>query len=143
MMARVFAAGIHQPEEAIAMVEKAIAMYKKEGRAKTFAAISRLDGPFTDRELFTVVLDAKGVVLAHGAFHKLLGVNIMNVQDSDGNEPVVPMYKIAKGKGRGWVYYRWPNPMTMKPEPKATYVQAHDGLIFFCGFNTTVLGSTK
>jgi signal transduction histidine kinase len=137
------AAGIHKPEEAIAMVEKAIAYYKANGRAKAFEQINRLRGPFTDRELFTVVLDAKGVVLAHGAFHNLLGVNLMDIRDSDGNFPVSPMYKVVKEKGSGWVFYRWPNAMTKMLEPKATYVQGYDGLIFFCGYNTTQLGSFK
>ncbi|MBX9868292.1 MAG: hypothetical protein K2X63_00700, partial [Burkholderiaceae bacterium] len=44
-------------EEAVAMVKKAVAFYKKNGREKSLAAFSDQSGQFRDRELFLIVLD--------------------------------------------------------------------------------------
>src|SRR5215212_2243070 len=56
--------------EATAMVDKAIAHIKKAGRDKAFADFNNKSGPFTDRDLYVVVYDMKGKVIAHGATEK-------------------------------------------------------------------------
>ncbi|MGZ5102481.1 MAG: cache domain-containing protein, partial [Usitatibacter sp.] len=57
--------------EATAMVEKAITHIKKVGREKAYADINNPKGQFTDRDLYVVVYDLKGKVLAHGANPKM------------------------------------------------------------------------
>src|SRR5258708_20129441 len=55
--------------EATAMVDKAIAHIKKAGREKAFADFNNKSGPFVDRDLYVVVYDMKGKVLAHPPTH--------------------------------------------------------------------------
>src|SRR5450631_338384 len=70
--------------EATAMVQKAIAHIKKAGREKAFADFDNKSGPFTDRDLYVVVYDMKGKVLAHGANDKMIGKDVIELRDSDG-----------------------------------------------------------
>lgn len=130
-------ADLNKPEEAVAMVKKAITHYQKFGKEKTLAEVSKLKGPFVDKEMFTVIMDAKGVVLAHGFEHKMIGKNIMEMRDHEGTAMVKDMFRITKDKNSGWTHYKFPNPMTKAIEPKSTYVEKFDGLMFFCGIHTS------
>jgi cytochrome c len=129
------AADLNTPEEAIAMVKKAVAHYKKFGHEKTLMEVSKLKGPFVDKEMFTVIMDAKGVVLAHGFFHKMIGKNIMDMQDHEGTYMVRRMYDVVNTKGAGWVNYKFPNPMTKVIEQKMSYVEKVGDVIIFCGIH--------
>ena len=132
-----YAADLHRPEEAVAMVKNAINYYKQAGKEKAFAEVSKTDGKFVDKELFVVIMDKNGVVLAHGFYHKMIGTNISDVRDQNGVMPVQEIFKVAKSAGKGWAYYVWPNRLSRVPEPKASYVEIYDGLIFFCGIHYT------
>ena len=70
--------------EAIAMVDRAIAHIKKAGREKAFADFSDQKGSFIDRDLYVVVYDMKGKVLAHGANAKMIGKDVIDLRDVDG-----------------------------------------------------------
>ena len=39
----------------------------------------------------------------------------------------------AKGKGKGWVDYKYPNPTTNKNQQKSSFLEFYDGLIIGCG----------
>jgi signal transduction histidine kinase len=131
------AADLNKPEEAVAMVKKAIAYYQQHGRAATFDQINKLDGPFVNKEMFTFVLDANGTVLAHGHYHKMIGQNILNLRDVDGVQMVKGFFETVRTKGAGWVHYKFPNPITKVIEPKSTYVESVDGLLILCGLHTS------
>lgn len=130
-------ADLNTPEEAVDTVKRAIAYYKANGRAKAFEEINKVDGQFVGKEMFTVVLDKNGVVLAHGYYHKMIGQNIMKLRDIDGVEMVKGMFEIVRTKGSGWVYYRFPNPRTKVVEPKMSYVEKVDDLLIFCGLHVS------
>jgi cytochrome c len=121
--------------EATAMVQKAIAHIKKVGREKAFADFDNKSGPFNDRDLYVVVYDMKGKVLAHGANDKLIGKNVLELRDSDGKyfvkERVEMMSKSPDAKG--WQDYKFMNPVTRQIEPKSMYLQRHEDLIVGCG----------
>src|SRR5882757_7350810 len=70
--------------EATAMVQKAIAHIKKVGREKAFADFNNKSGAFTDRDLYVVVYDMTGKVLAHGANEKMIGKDVIDLRDNDG-----------------------------------------------------------
>ncbi len=63
-------------EEAIALVKLAVADYKANGKEKAFAAISEPKGKYRDRELFVVVLDNTGVVLAQRGLQGKAGAGL-------------------------------------------------------------------
>jgi cytochrome c len=123
-------------EEAVAMVKKAVAFYKENGKEVAFAAFSDQTGKFRDRELFLIVLDAKGNTLAHGALKKMIGANIMDLKDVNGVMIIRSFYKAVEKTGSGWSEpYVFINPAVQKMEPKLTYVEKIDDILIACGYH--------
>ena len=121
------------PEQAQAMVKKAIAYYKVNGKEKTFTAVNDTAGPFNEKDLYVVMYDLNGVVLAHGANKKLVGKNIMDMQDVDGVMVMKEQLLAGKGKNGGWVNYKWPHPITKNLTAKSMYNEVIDDVMFACG----------
>lgn len=121
--------------EATAMVEKAIVHIKKAGREKAFADINNPKGQFTDRDLYVVVYDLKGKVLAHGANVKMIGKDLIDLRDNDGKyfvkEHVEMMSKSPNAKG--WQDYKFMNPVSRAIEPKSMYLQRFEDVMVGCG----------
>jgi cytochrome c len=111
-------------EEAVAMVKRAQAMFKKEGAAVTFKAV---DDPsnkdFHDRDLYVFIYTLQGECVAHGATPALIGKNLMGMKDQNGRYFFKDMVDIAKASGSGWVDYKWPNPITAKIQDKSAYIE--------------------
>ncbi len=126
-----FAAGT--ANEAKGLVEKAVAHIKSEGKEKAFAEFSNNKGKFVEKDLYIFVVDFKGLTLAHGGNSKLVGKDMNDLKDADGQFFIRKMIEVAKTKGTGWVDYKWVNPVTNKIEPKSTYVQKHDDYFVGCG----------
>jgi cytochrome c len=125
-------------EEAVAMVKKAVAFYKANGREKSLVAFSDQAGQFRDRELFLIVLDPKGVAVAHTALKKMIGANIMELKDMNGVMIIRSFYKAVEKTGSGWSdEYIFINPATQQMEPKKTYVEKIDDLLIACGYHYT------
>lgn len=123
-------------EEAVAMVKKAVAFYKANGKEKSFEAMSDPKGQFRDRDLFIIVLNNKGEVLAHPVMKKMIGANIMDIRDVDGVYMTRSFYKTVEKTGSGWSEkYKFMNPAAQKMEPKLTYVEKHDDMLFACGYH--------
>ena len=121
--------------EATAMVEKAIAHIKKAGRDKAFADFNNKSGPFTDRDLYVVVYDMKGKVLAHGANEKMIGKDLIDLRDSDGKYFVKERVDMmSKGPtAKGWQDYKFMNPVSRQIEQKSMFIHRFEDLIVGCG----------
>jgi cytochrome c len=121
--------------EAQAMVAKAIAEIKKNGREKAFAEINDPKGKFVDRDLYVVVYDMKGKVLAHGANAKMIGKDLIDLRDNDGKYFVKERVEMmSKGPdAKGWQDYKFMNPVSRQIEPKAMFLQRYEDLIVGCG----------
>jgi len=121
--------------EATAMVEKAIAYIKKNGREKAFAEFNNAQGQFTDRDLYVVVYDMKGKVLSHGANPKMIGKDVIDLRDVDGKYFVKERVEMmSKGpNAKGWQDYKFMNPVSRQIEPKSMYLQRMDDMIVGCG----------
>ena len=120
-------------DEAVALVKKAIAYIKANGRDKAFAEFSNPTGGFKDRDLYIMVYDMSGNNKAHGANAKLIGKNLAEIKDADGKYIVKSFIETASGKGKGWVDYKWPNPVSTAVEPKSTYVEKYEDILVGCG----------
>ena len=122
-------------KEAIAMVEKAVAHIKKVGKDKAFADFNNKSGAFTDRDLYVVVYDMKGKVLAHGANDKMIGRDVIELRDTDGKYFVKERVEMmSKGPAaKGWQDYKFMNPVSKQIEPKQMYLQRHEDMIIGCG----------
>jgi signal transduction histidine kinase len=127
----VWAAGTK--EQAEAMVKKAIAFYKANGKEKAFAEISNTKGKFVKGELYVFVYDMNGKCVAHGFNNKLIGVDLIEMRDPDNTFFVKERIKLVKEKGKGWQDYKYTNPTTKKMESKTAYVEKIDNYVFGCG----------
>jgi signal transduction histidine kinase len=110
--------------EAVAMVKRVQAEFKKDGAKATFKAVDdKSNKSFHDRDLYPFIYNLKGVCVAHGAKIVLVGKNLMDLKDPDGKYLIRDMVALAKGTGHGWVDYKWPNPITNKIEDKSSYIE--------------------
>ena len=113
-------------DEAVAMVQKAVAPIKSEGREKAYAEISNPSGKFIDRDLYIVVYGLDGVVLAHGANASRVGTNQIDDKDPDGKAFVRERVELAKESPSFWQSHKFMNPVTKKVEPKQMYCERLD-----------------
>lgn len=121
-------------DQAVAMVKKAVAMIKADGKEKAYAAISDpANTTFHDRDLYIFVYDLNGVAVAHGNNPKMVGKPLIGLKDNEGKPLIKEMVDVAKSKGSGWVDYKWPNPVTKNVESKASYVEKVDDVLVGSG----------
>lgn len=123
------------PAEAEALVKEAIAFAKASGKDAAIKEITKIGGKFHrhNGELYVFIYDMDGKVVAHGQGAGKIGVNQMNAKDPDGVEFVKDRIKLAKAKGKGWHDYQYINPTTMKRQPKTSYIEVWNNLIFGAG----------
>lgn len=124
------------PEEAKAMVQKAIAMAKEKGLDETYKAIRDKHGPFYKGELYVFVSDINTMVMVvHPEKPVLEGKSQAGMKDVNGKLFYQELVSVAKEKGSGWVDYYWTKPGEKVPTLKTTYVERVPGtdLFFGCG----------
>jgi len=106
-------------QEAQMMAEKATAFLNENGIEKSIAAFHAPGAPWHDRDLYVFVFDKDGMTIAHGAKATLVGRNLTKMRDVDGKLFLKEIVSVAD---KGWVEYKWQNPISNKVEQKATYV---------------------
>ena len=123
------------PAETTALVKEAIAYAKASGKEAAFKEITKIGGRFHKHagELYVFVYDMDGKVVAHGQGASKVGVNQANAKDPEGREYIKERLALAKSKGKGWHDYIYQNPVTQKREPKTSYIEVHENLIFGAG----------
>jgi cytochrome c len=120
------------PDEAQAMVKKALAHYKKVGREKSMPEFCRKDGPFVNRDLYVTVIAMDGLELAH-INPKTVGKNMLDLRDADGKYFIKERLDAAKGASSGWQEFQFYNPATRQIERKTAYWERVDDLVFASG----------
>ena len=120
-------------DEAVAMVKKAVAYLKQNGPEKSLAEFNKTEGQFVSGELYVVVLDMNGVLLADGNKPKLVGKALIDVKDVNGKAFVRDELEIARSKGAGWVDFVWFNPTTKAMAPRSSYFEKVGELIVLTG----------
>jgi cytochrome c len=124
MVAMAAADGNHTPEQAKALVQKAVEYLKREGKEKALAVSSDPNGEFVDGDLYLIVFDAvdgKLTMLAHGVNKALIGKPSIDVRDANGkafNRETLAALATADDY---WVTYVWANPITKKIAQKKSY----------------------
>jgi cytochrome c len=111
-------------KDAIAIVQKAAAFMKANGKEKLIQAVNAKDPAFSQGELYVAVRDQKGINLAHGANPTLVGKDLVDVPDANGKLFRREILELAKIKGKGWVDYVYRNPANGKMEHKTTYIMS-------------------
>lgn len=119
-------------KEAEAMVVKTVSDYKAN-RAKTLEEITAKNPRYVDRDLYAVVYDMTGKVLAHGANNKMVGKDLIDLKDPDGKEFVRERVALAKSQGKFWQDYKFTDPVTRKLLPKEAYCEKVEDAIICAG----------
>lgn len=109
-------------EEAIAMVEKAVAYFDEHGAEAFFAKVNSQHEDFYYKDLYVFVDDFDGINLAHGAKPHIVGADHGKIKDQTGKYLVQEMIALAKTGETGWVDYKWPDPKTNKIADKTSYI---------------------
>lgn len=120
-------------DDAVALVKKAVAYVKQNGKDKALDEFNNPKGQFINGELYVVVLDMNGLLLADGTKPKLVGKSLLEIKDVNGKQFVREEVELAKSKGKGWVDFEWLNPVTKAMEPRSTYFERADDLIVLTG----------
>src|ERR1700730_16309926 len=120
-------------DEVVAVVKKAVAYYKANGKDKALAEFNNKDGQFAKGEDYVDVHDINGVCVAHPLSPAKVGLNHLDQSASAGKFYVKELVDAAKQKPSGWIDYVMKNPTTGKLQNKLAYWEVHDGLIFKAG----------
>jgi hypothetical protein len=120
-------------DDAIAMVKKATTFIKEQGPDKAYPEISNKAGRFIDRDLYVVVYQLDGKVLAHGSNEKFVGKDMLDAQDVDGKLYVKERVELAGKQASFWQDYKFVNPVSKKVEPKQMYCEKLDNTAVCAG----------
>ena len=108
------------PDEARAMLEKAVEHYNSAGRDAALADFTSKKPPFYDRDLYVACIGPGDIIVANGGFPNLVGTSTNSWKDADGH-PLGKATSDAINRGEDTIKYRWYNPVTGKIEPKTFF----------------------
>lgn len=120
-------------DEAVAMVKQAVAFIKDQGAEKAYPEINNKASKFHDRDLYVVVYQLDGKVLAHGSNEKFIGKDLIDAQDVDGKLYVKERVELAVKQPTFWQDYKFVNPVSKKVEPKEMYCEKLDNTAVCAG----------
>lgn len=120
------------PEEAQALVARAIDLADRLGIEVALAAFNARDPRFVDRDLYIFVIGTDGIVAAQAADPGRVGMDARTLVDSEGNTYGAWLVDRATPEGV-WVDYVRNDPLTGEDEPKSSWVVRHGDHIFGCG----------
>ena len=103
------------PDEAKAMLQKAVEHYNSVGRAQALADFTGRVAPFFDRDLYVACIDSHLIQSANGGFPNLVGSSIEPISRS--------AWDSASTNQIGSVSYAWIDPANGKTEPKTFYFE--------------------
>ena len=115
-------------------VKRAIAYYKKNGKAATLKELNQPDGRFVFDSIYVFAYDLEGTVIAHPKNPSLIGGKLYDVPDEEGKFFRREVVFKAKTDGKGWVEYKYTEPKSKQTLWKKTYIEKYDKIIFCCGF---------
>lgn len=117
-----------EKERVVALVERAAKAIQKDPGG-TIAKINMpKNAEFKDGDLYMFVYDMEGVLLAIGFTEGApkIGKNRLESKDSEGRQVVKELRDIALKKGKGWLEYKFTNPLNKLAEKKISYVMRVD-----------------
>jgi cytochrome c len=133
----VFSAGVctasdHDPG-CRALVEKALAMWKEQGRDATLKAINDREGPFVKGELYVFAVTMDGTLLGQPHDRTLIGIDMHKMKDQSGKFPFQMFRQVAENPGSGWVDYSWAKPGEKDACTKRSYILRIPGEMVYLG----------
>jgi len=119
-------------DDAIAMVGKVIAAIKVD-KQKTYDAINARAPEWIIHDLYPVVYDFQGKVLAHGQNAALVGTVMLEKKDPDGKLFIKERIDLAQSQGTFWQDYKYADPVSKNVLPKQMYCQRLDDSVVCAG----------
>ena len=127
-------------DEALALVERALALTRRAGVAAAFQQIR--SGGFVDRDLYIFAVDRRGVYQLHAAKPAMESKRVHDVPGIDGDRFVRDVWAGTEA-GSAWVEYDILNLGSGTVQPKASYVtRIDDRLALGCGIYRTTREAT-
>jgi signal transduction histidine kinase len=123
-------------EEAVALVQKAIARVAEVGMEKAAPEFMDHNGKYIDRDLYLIIIDKAGLRVVHGQNPKLVGKTYYDAIDVNGEEYGKVVQQIADGPGKGWFTFVFKDPITGKLLPKENYVERAGDYTYLAGVYT-------
>ena len=120
-------------EEAEALVVRAVTHVKNVGAKKAYQDFTSKAPDFVNRDLYVVVYDMEGRVLAHGQEAQLVGQNLMELRGPDGNPWIKERVRLAHTKNKFWQDYKFRDPITKKILVKSTYCERLESTVICAG----------
>lgn len=120
-------------DDAVGLVRKAVAHIKEKGKDAAIADFNDKKGKFVKGELYVFAYSLHGVILAHPMNPKLIGKDMLEIKDADGKYFTKEFVSTVNGPGKGWVDYRWTNPISKKIEAKSSYLEKAGDIFVGCG----------
>ncbi|MCW5652251.1 methyl-accepting chemotaxis protein [Hydrogenophaga sp.] len=124
-------------EEAMVLVDQALALRQQRGRDGFLQALTDPSGAFHDRDMYVFALDADGVYRAFGGKPEKVGSRVQEIAGVDGAALLTAIVEQAE-TGPGWVEYDIANPVTGAIQGKMSYVVKVDEFYVGCGVYKTV-----
>lgn len=121
-------------DEAVALVKKAVALYRSAGPEQALAAFNVPGGEFQPKDLFTVVIGLDGVMRQHARVAGFNGKDVTRLRDADGTYFVQEQLKVAHGPGSGWVEFVFSNPTEQTIENKIMYLETVGDVFIGVGY---------
>jgi signal transduction histidine kinase len=115
-------------------VKKAIAFYKKNGMAAILKELNQPNGRFVFGSIYVFAYNLEGTVIAHPTNPSLIGGKLYDIPDEEGKFFRREVVFKAKTEGKGWVEYKYLEPISKKSLWKKTYIEKYDKAILCCGF---------
>jgi methyl-accepting chemotaxis protein len=120
------------PEEAIAMVERAVAHRRSGSRDSFLRDLTEPARGFFDRDMYVFALDAEGRYLAFGGNAAKVGTRVQDIAGIDGTALLQTIINQAEYEP-GWVEYDITNPTSGQVQTKMSFVVTVDDLYVGCG----------
>ncbi|MGQ0727618.1 methyl-accepting chemotaxis protein [Acidovorax sp.] len=119
-------------DEAVALVNKAVALHKTSSRDQFLRSITDKTQPYHDRDMYVFVLDAGGTYLAFGGNPAKVGTRVQDIPGIAGDRLVSDIVSQAD-RAPGWVEYDINNPATGAVQTKMSYVSRVGDWYVGCG----------
>lgn len=109
--------------EAKALLDKVTLYLRQNGAASAADAFARRDGAFVDRDLYPMLIDRQGVMVAHGWTPALNGANLMEMRDIEGRPFIREALGLMEMGDAGAVPYRWTDPLSGQVAARTMHVR--------------------
>jgi len=119
-------------DEAVALVQKAVSLYKTTSQDQFLRSLTDKNQPYHDRDMYVFVLDSAGTYRAFGGNPAKVGTRVQDIPGIAGDRLVSDIVAQAD-RAPGWVEYDINNPATGAVQTKMSYVSRVGDLYVGCG----------